>query len=421
MEARKVKIEKIVSGGYGLGRVDGRVILVPFSIPGEEALVEIAQARKGVAWGSIKQILSSSPSRIRPFCDHFTRCGGCQLQHIAYEDQLEYKRLIVDDVLRRLGGLQGADVGSCIASPAHMGYRSRVRLHCRGRKICFHEFRSKRIVPLECCPVVSDKINACLNQLSSYISRHPIRGLSEIQITEDTGSRIVLTLEMDSMPGVGLIEELQDNVEVSGAAVRVGHHRDCLWGETHSTVSVEGRIFRISPGSFFQANLSLAPTLIRQVLEAVKSNDIDMGVELYGGVGVFSIMLSEKAKRLVAVEWNRDAAGDAVSNLKANRIGNVDVISISVEDAMDLLFSRGIKPELVLVDPPREGLSTIAREKLIRMSPRQLLYVSCDPATLARDIKSILASGGYRLEKVTPLDMFPHTSHIECVCSLIKG
>ena len=420
MEARKVKIEKIVSGGYGLGHLDGRVILVPYSVSGEEVLVDVAPARKGVAWGSIKEILSPSPSRVRPFCSHYTRCGGCQLQHIAYKDQLEHKRLIVEDALRRLGGLEGMDAGSCIASPVHKGYRSRVRLHCRGRRIGFYEFRSKKIVPLECCPVLSDKINACLNQFSAYISGNPIKGLSEVQITEGTDSRLVLTLEMDSMPEAGLIGELQDNRDVSGAAVRVGHHRNRLWGEAHSTVSVEGRTFRISPGSFFQANLSLLPTLIRQVLETVKPNDIDMGVELYGGVGVFCTMLSEKVERLVVVEWNRDAAGDSVFNLKTNRIGNVEVISTSAEDAMDLLFSRDIKPELVVIDPPREGLSTIAREKLIRMSPQQLLYISCDPATLARDIKSILASGGYCLEKVTPLDMFPHTSHIECVCSLIK-
>ena len=231
----------------------------------------------------------------------------------------------------------------------------------------------------------------------------------------------MLTLEMDSMPDAGLIDELRRSVEAFGAVARVGHHRSLLWGENHSTVSVGERTFRVSAGSFFQANPGLLPALIREVLNTVGTHDIAMGVELYAGVGVFCTMLSERVENLVAVEWNRDAAGDAAHNLKANGIGNVEVISLSAEEALDLFRSRSIKPELVVMDPPREGLSKAVSEKLVRMSPRQLVYVSCDPATLARDIRFIMASGAYRLERIAPVDMFPHTSHIECVCSLAKN
>ena len=420
METQKIKIEKLVSGGHGLGYLDGRVILTPFSAPGDELLIDIERARKGVTWGNIKQILSPSPSRIEPFCPHYTECGGCQLQHISYAAQLECKRLMLDDALRRLAGLKDADVCPCIASSLNTGYRSRVRLHCDKGRVGFHKSRSNTIVPVAHCPVLTDNINACLEQLSAYISEHPIKGLSEIQISEDTDARIILALEMDSLPDTRLIDELKDKITVSGAVAKVGHEKHLLWGDDHSTFSVEGKSFRVGMGSFFQANISLVPILIKEMLDTVSSHDVSMGVELYAGVGVFCITLSGRIRSLVAVEWNRDAVDDAKANLNANQIKNVEVLALSAEDALDVLISRDLEPELVVLDPPREGLSKAVRDKLIQLSPQQLVYVSCDPATLARDIKSILASGAYHLEKVQPLDMFPHTSHIETVCSIEK-
>jgi 23S rRNA (uracil1939-C5)-methyltransferase len=420
MESRKTKIEKLVSGGHGLCRLDGRVVLVPYSAPGDEVLLEVAPTRRGVGWGSIRRILAPSPSRVSPFCPQYTQCGGCQLQHISYPDQLEHKRLIVEDALRRLAGLKDADVDSCIGSPAPVAYRNRVRFHCHRGKIGFHKSRSRTIVPLEHCPLLSGNINTCLKQISSVISGRHVEGLSEIQMTEGTDSRVVLMLEMDSASDAGFTGDLQENVAVSGAAVRIHHRRNLLWGEDRSAISVEGRTFRIGQGSFFQANTRLLSVLIQEVLDTVGTRDIETGVELYAGVGVFSIMLSDRVRNLVAVEWNRDAAEDALVNLKAHRIENVEVMTASAEDATDLLLSRNIRPGLVVIDPPREGLSKTVCHKLIQMSPQQLIYVSCDPATLARDIKYILASGAYRLEKIKPLDMFPHTSHIECIASLVR-
>ncbi len=413
-------IEKIVAGGYGLGHVDGRVVLVPYSTPGDEALIEVAPSRKGVSWGAVKRVLSPSPNRTSPFCVHYTQCGGCQLQHISYPAQLEYKRLIVDEALRRLAGLEAIDVRPCVGSPAQTGYRSRVRLHCHGREVGFHKSRSNTIVPVEGCPLLPEATNACLRQIASHLSRRPIKGLSEIQMTEDTDSRVILTLEISSLPGAGIIRNLREEVAVFGAVARVRHRRNLLWGEEHCRVSIEGRTFRVSPASFFQANLGLLPALVREVLGAAHADQVDTAVELYAGVGLFSIPLSERVRRLVAVEWNRDAVEDARANLVANRVENVEVLAMSAEDALDALLAEGVKPELVVMDPPREGLSDAVRDKLLQVSPRQIAYISCDPATLARDIKSLLVLGAYRLEKLTPLDMFPHTAHIECVCSLMR-
>jgi 23S rRNA (uracil1939-C5)-methyltransferase len=239
-------------------------------------------------------------------------------------------------------------------------------------------------------------------------------------MVEDTDSRVILMLEMDALPDTGVVNGLREAVAVSGVVAEAGRHSRLLWGEGYSTIIVKGRTFRISPDSFFQANAGLLPILLQQTLSAVKADEIDTGVELYAGVGLFSILLSERVRRLVAVEWNRDAVEDAGVNLHTNQVKNVEVIAKSAEDALDLLLSRDAKPGLVVMDPPREGLSNAVRHKILQMSPDQLIYISCNPATLARDIKSLLASGEYVLEKVQPLDMFPHTSHIECICSLAR-
>ncbi len=385
------------------------------------------------------QIVSASSCRTEPFCV-YGRCGGCQLQHISYENQLEQKRLIVEDALRRLGGLRDVEVGSCVASPENTGYRSKVRFHCGGGEIGFHMTRSNTIVPVERCPLLPDGMNAWLKRVAKCLSAQPMRGVSEVQITQDSDSHTILTFIREQAKGErgkakGREEEEnnlllasfgdRDNREwgsggAVGVAVRVGSETRHLWGEKYSMVWVEGRVFRVSPGSFFQANTSLLPALVHEVLGAVKSDHVDTAVELYAGVGLFSIALAGRTRRIVAVEWNRDAVEDAIANLEANRITNVEVMAKSVEDALDLLISQGMKPELVVLDPPREGLSNVGCRKLLQLKPQQMIYVSCDPATLARDIKVILATGGYRIEKVTPFDMFPHTAHIECVCSFVR-
>jgi 23S rRNA (uracil1939-C5)-methyltransferase len=416
----QITIERLVSGGHGLGRINGKVILVPFSAPGDVVTLDEVPARKGVNWGNIKRILSPSPARISPFCPHYTLCGGCQLQHIAYEAQLECKRLMLDDALRRLAGLKDVEVCACVPSPAQTTYRSRARFHCHRDQIGFHKARSNVVHPLESCPLLSDRINACLSRLAAHLSSHPLKGLSEIQMMEDNGGRVVLTLEMDGLPGVKVVDGLRE-VGAAAAVARAGRRTQQLWGESHCAVSVDGRTFRVSPSSFFQANASLLPGLVQHALAAVRGDAPAMAVELYAGVGLFSIMLSERVKRIMAVEWNRDAAENAAANLTANRIENVETLALSAEDALDSLIAEKAKPELVVMDPPREGLSNSVRSKLLDVSPQQMIYVSCNPATLARDLKSLVSTGRYRLEHVTPLDMFPHTAHIECVCSLERN
>lgn len=421
MPAQKVKIEKLVSGGYGLGYLDGRVIFVPYSAPDDELLVEVAPNYRGVSWGNIKQILSPSASRISPFCTHYTLCGGCQLQHISYPDQLAQKRLILADTLSRLAGLNDISIASCIGSPLQIGYRNKVKLHCKGKDIGFYKPRSNNIIPVNHCPMLSDKINTCLRQFSEHIFNHPLKGPSEIHLMQDSDDQVILTIKTNSLLGKKFKNKLQNTVSASGALLCIGHKKNLLWGQNYSYFSLDGKGFRVSSGTFFQANISLLSELIQQLLKVVKPGDIGIGAELYAGVGVFSTILSKRAEKMLAVEWNRRTAEDAIVNFKSNQIKNVDIIPMSAEDGLDFMVSRNIKPELLLANPTREGLSNAVCQKLIQLLPQQLIYISCNPATLARDIKFILASGAYQLKQIIPLDMFPHTSHVESVCSLIRN
>ncbi|RJP25704.1 MAG: 23S rRNA (uracil(1939)-C(5))-methyltransferase RlmD [Candidatus Abyssobacteria bacterium SURF_5] len=418
MQIHKIKIEKIVSGGYGLGRLDGRVVLVPYGAPGDEALIEVAPARKGVLWGTISQMIDAAPSRVDPFCAHYGRCGGCQIQHLSYPHQLECKRQFLEEALRRIAGICSMEAFSCSASPAHTGYRSRVRFHYDKGRVGFFTSRSHEVIPLKSCPMLTDGINRCLEQFGSFVSDYPLPGLSEIQITEDADARVILTLNVNVAPEANVIERFQKSLDVAGAVAKAGSRIIPLWGEQYSNHSVEGKNFRVGPDSFFQANTLLLPALVHEAMKAISRTEISYAVELYAGVGVFSLFLSEKVRKLVAVEANRSAAEDAAHNLIDRK--NVEIMPVSAEDALDLLTRKGAKPELVLLDPPREGLSTAARRKLLQMAPRQVVYISCDPATLARDAKMFVA-GGYRLETAKPLDMFPHTAHVESVCSFVRS
>lgn len=423
MAQEEICIERLVYGGYGLGYLNKQVVFVPFSAPGDKLLIERTSFRKGVQWGEIKQIIEPSLSRTTPFCPNFGTCGGCQLQHISYSSQVQFKQLALLDTITRLTRLRDVKINPCIESPMQKGYRNRVRLQWidkGGKKgLGFYQPRSHKLVPIDHCPILSDEINKCLGQLSLHLCNNPIRELREIQLTQGSDSQVLLTLIMDSFPkSNSYLNKLRDNIAVSGASICVKAISKTLWGPKHTNFFVGEYKFQASNKAFFQSNISLLPKMIQHILETVKAKKVNVGIELYAGVGVFSIPLSSKVKKLFAVEINRQSVADAVTNLDINKIENVVVYSSAAKDGLDILSDK--RPDLVLVDPPREGLFKAVCNKLIQIAPQQLIYISCNPSTLARDLKTLLAPGIYELSEIQPLDMFPHTSHLETVCNLQK-
>jgi len=414
MSEKKVKIDKIVCDGYGLGFLDGKAIFVPYSVPGDVVEVENVSRRKGVEWGSILQIVEASPNRVEPFCSHYSTCGGCDWQHIEYSCQLEYKRSIVEDTLERIGGLSDVCVKPCIPSPIQKAYRRRVKLHRDGKNLGFYKQRSNVVVPIETCPILSDEINLCLKQLSSYTAEHGVPEFKDVEFIQGSEAGVVMTLLSRKLGGHSLSAD--DIPACSGASVFAGRRVESLWGKDYVEISLGGLVFRFASESFFQANTALLPELVRCVTGAVEK--CRAGLELYAGVCVFGSLLSEKVDVLTAVEWNRRAVDAALINLRSNNIDNTAVYRLSVERGLDLAAAKKPMPDFVLLDPPREGVSKDAYKGIEKLSPRQIVYVSCNPATLARDIKKFISSGNYSLQYVQPLDMFPHTSHVESVAVL---
>jgi 23S rRNA (uracil1939-C5)-methyltransferase len=424
MSEQRVKIERLVYGGYGLGYLNGRVIFVPYSAPGDEVIVENISSRKKVQWGSIKQIIIPSDSRTTPFCPDYESCGCCQWQHISYAAQLQNKSLVLADSLRHLAHIKDIEINPCLASPMKQGYRSRVRLHLKYNEeekgLGFYKPQSHTFVPIEKCSLLPDELNSCLGKLSAYFYTNRVKGLSEIQLMRGSDSQVMITFMLKSpLKPYSWASDLKD-IATSGIAVCGDLERTLLWGEEYSRISLDGWGFRVSGGVFFQANISLLPMLTQSVLNAVNTEPDGLGLELYAGVGAFSLPLSGKVGKLITIEKNQQAATDASVNLSINKIENTAVYNLESESGLDLVSSKK-PPDLVVVDPPREGLSSLVCRKLKQLSPKQIIYISCNPSTLARDLGLLLAKDDYSLAKIQPLDMFPHTFHIETVASLVKN
>jgi len=397
---KKVKIERLVNEGHGLGYLDGKVIFIPYSVPGDELSVDNISRKRGVQWGRIKSILQPSPHRIEPFCQWYATCGGCQWQHIDYHFQLKHKQLIVEDTLKRLGKLENIDVKPCIPSPKQQGYRNRVKLHWE-EKVGFGFFKkhSRTVIPITSCPILAEEMDGYLKKLSSSFLAEPNRKSAQINMIKGSNTPVCFAMTL----------KVADNDSLWIDSLKI-------FGKNYVEVSIKNKIFQVSNGAFFQANKSLLPTMVEHISE---TNDVGgLGVELYAGVGIFSTFMSSKFDNLVAIEWNRQAVSDAKANFIKNNVNNAAIYPLSAEDGLSMLIKKNKKPNFILVDPPRDGLSKDVCEKIQKLLPKQITYVSCDPATLARDLKKITSTGIYKINQIQPLDMFPHTSHVETIVRL---
>jgi 23S rRNA (uracil1939-C5)-methyltransferase len=392
MVTTALHIEKLVYGGEGLSRNDGQVILTPFVLPGEEVLVETGEARSGVLRGRLIDVLNASPARTEPKCPYFGRCGGCHYQHAVYEAQLEAKRAILAETVRRVGKLEaGVEIATVADEP--WGYRNRAQFHIEDRKLGYRERGSHKLCAIEQCPISSPKINECIVILNSMLrdARWP-RFIRSVEVFTNEEQVQLNVLESDQPVAVRFFE---------WAAERIP-------GLVESSLDYGG--YRVSHNSFFQVNRFLIDRVVETALAGAEG---ETALDLYAGVGLFSVPLARKFASVMAVESGTGAVRDLEYN--AERAGvQVAAIAESVDAYLD---SREAAPDFVLADPPRTGLGKRVVQKLIDWKPRAIAIVSCDPATLARDLAA-LTGGGYRIESMTLVDLFPQTFHIETVVHL---
>ncbi len=392
----EVTIEKLIYGGDGLARLEGQVVLVPFVLPGERAAVEAVTQKPGLVRAKVVELRAPAAERVSPACPYFGRCGGCHYQHAGYETQLALKRGILAETLRRVGKIEPPeDIRVISAEPWH--YRNRAQFHIRGVELGYVEAHSNRLCPIEQCPISSPRINQAVATLREMLRdpRWPrfVRSLevftneTQVQLnvldTERPVARRFFEWCVEKMPDV-----------VPGAL----------------DYPAAGSLYRVSGGSFFQVNRYLIDGMVEAALENAQG---ESALDLYAGVGLFSLPLVRRFAKVTVVESGAGAIRDLRFN--AERAGvTVDAHQSSVDSFLAGVASR---PDFVLADPPRSGLGKTVVAQLVRLAPPRISIVACDPATLARDLAGLVA-GGYRLARLTMVDLFPQTFHIEAIAHL---
>jgi 23S rRNA (uracil1939-C5)-methyltransferase len=416
-----VRIEKLVYGGEGLGHQDGRTVFVPFVLPDEVVRIQTTERKKKFVRGRVERILAASPARVEAACRHFTRCGGCHYQHIPYEAQLEHKAQILRETLRRIGKIRWQDAITVHPSPP-FGYRNRAQWKVRsvdGRvELGYIQSGSNALCPVAECPVLSPRLAEVLRALRELCASDGMgRAVREVEaFTDASDAHVLLNAEFSHWPEppACLAERLRN--AVSDAETILLHESDKQRFELFGCGFLEtiacGKPFRVGHFSFFQANRFLVEELCRTVAGGVEGT---LALDLFAGVGLFTLKLAETFSQVVAVESNEAAARDLDANIAAAQAPARGV----ARDVAALLAGWRERPDLVVLDPPRSGVSQRALAALIALAPLRIHYVSCDPATLARDLAALMASG-YHIEEIHFFDMFPQTYHVESLVRLSR-
>lgn len=398
-----VEMEKMVFGGDCLGRLpDGRAVFVPFVLPGETVRVELTEEKKRFARARPVEILTASPDRISPRCIHFGECGGCQYQHLDYAKQLHLKEALLRDQFQRIAHIENPPIQPIIPSPDPWHYRNHVQFHLgQGGELGFIHADGEHLLIIEECHLPQPEISALWPQLELG----PESGVYRLGIRQDSFDDIMLILEGDdpSPP------EFSEDIPVSAVYTPPEARLTVLAGDDHLVYTLLERHFQVSARSFFQVNTPMAEKMISHLLDNLDLTENTRVIELYAGVGLFSAFIAPQIGHLTAIESSGSACHDFVTNL--NEFDNVTLYEAQAEDVLPTL---DLPVDLLIMDPPRAGLAPAVHDALAKIQPAQIAYISCDPATLARDTKRILGNG-YQLQSLTPFDLFPHTGHIECV------
>lgn len=431
----QVTIERLVFQGSGLGRLpDGRVVFVPYTAPGDLAEVEVTEAREDFVRANLVQVVTASPVRVAPPCRFFGNCGGCQWQHLEYAFQLQWKREILRELLARVGKLSGAPVSVPVVPAGPWEYRARAqfKIFARARlHIGFHQRETQRVVDIDRCPLLDARLNEVLRTLRSM--RDPalhklFPRVREVWAAVGTGTgtgEVVVSIFARTQDRAAirlLFHRIQAEVPtLQGVVLLEGDPRQHpRFVDRHGHGAILEQVgdcrFRVDASAFFQVSGLAAGTLTRLVMEAATLTGSERVLDLYSGVGTFTVPLARLAREVLGIEAHAAAATDAVYNLRANGCEGARIVQAQVEQVLPSLAKEG-PWDLVVLDPPRQGCSRRVLDAITGMAVPRVIYVSCDPSTLARDL-GILVPAGYRCLSLQPVDLFPQTFHLESVAVL---
>lgn len=446
MEIKKNSIHTVlITGmtheGQGVGRIDNFTIFIDGAIIGETVEIIIIKINKSYGVGKLTALISPSSNRISPFCPVFEKCGGCSLQHMNYQAQLEFKTNLVKDNLKRLGKLENVVVHDTIGMETPLNYRNKAQYPVGMDKekpvTGFYSKRSHRIIETDYCgiqDILSNQIRSIVNEfiirakLSVYdeISNKGLLRHVMTRVGFKTGEvMVVIVINGKQLPQkatlvdmliskIPSIKSIFLNINAKNTNIILGEENIKIYGSDTITDKIGKYIFNISPLSFFQVNPIQTDVLYEKAIEYAGLTGIETVFDLYCGIGTISLFLSGKAKKVYGVEIVEAAILDARKNAEINNVENIEFITGEAEKIIPDLYGKGVKADVVVVDPPRKGCDQELLDTLVKMQPDRIVYVSCNPATLARDL-SFLSGNGFRTVEVQPVDMFPHTAHVEAV------
>jgi 23S rRNA (uracil1939-C5)-methyltransferase len=415
-------IDALSYGPYGIGRHDGKAVMVPKTAPGDTVVAGVVENKERYSVGEIVRLIKPSSLRQDPPCPYVAQCGGCPWQHLRYEAQLSAKQKNVADALGRIGKLEGFELRPIIPSPFTYNYRRRIRLQRNASKrLGFFTSFSHHLIEIDSCLIADEKLNLLLGPLR-YWSENLVTDLEHLElVTGDEPNQIVVVGQSAggfiSRDGSNCERLLKDNQRINGLILR-GTELRRTWGETAiSVLPEEGLCVRVDADVFSQVNSEGNRRLLEELLASAEFRDDDRLLELYSGAGNFTLPIAKRVGAVVAVEGYRPAIESGKHSAQSNRIANIHWICSPVPAALAQLKKRRERFSHIVLDPPRTGAKGIERD-LAELQAEKLLYISCNPTTLARDLAA-LTQQGYSLRTVQPVDLFPQTFHVEAIATLV--
>ncbi|EIT84103.1 putative RNA methyltransferase [Fictibacillus macauensis ZFHKF-1] len=442
----QVTITDLTHDGAGVAKVDGFPIFIPNALVNEEVEIKVVAVKKGYGFGRLLSITKASEHRTEPPCPIYKWCGGCQLQHLSYEGQLQFKRKQVQDVLQRIGKLEDVPVLETLGmndEPWRYRNKAQVPVGARdGRLITgFYQKRSHEIVEMDSCIITGKQDDEAIQIVKEILNNYNITPYDEKthkgtirhiiarygKTTEEL--MIVLVTKGKELPHAKkIIADLQaalpklksivQNINSKKTNVIFGDETNVLWGNEYIYDNIGDIRFAISARSFYQINPDQTKVLYEKALQYAKLTGSETVIDAYCGIGTISLFLAQQAKQVYGVEIVPEAIEDARRNAELNNITNAQFAVGASEDILPQWKKQGITPDVIVVDPPRKGCDDALLQTIIEMKPQRVVYVSCNPATLARDLR-VLEDGGFKTVEVQPVDMFPQTTHVECVAEII--
>ena len=404
----KVKIEKLDHSGRGIAKIDGRIVFVADALSNEEVDIKIIAVKKKLSDAIIVNYHKKSKDRVSSVCPYYKDCGGCDLLHMRYTSQLKFKEMKVKEITEKFAGIKPSKIKPVLFTENVTYYRNKITLKVKNDKIGFYQKRSNKIVHINECKNANSEINDILDQIKAYLA---LDGIEEIiiRISENLKQSMVTVITNEPLNDKKLRDVFENCVDT--VVVKEKERYYLVLGKGYILEKIGKYKYKISPESFFQVNSECAKLIFDKVVEYAGLTGKETVLDLFCGTGVIGIYLSEYAKEVLGIELNRYAVSDANYNQKLNSLNNIYFIckNASKIDNID-------GADVVIVDPPRAGLDMRTIKFLLQNKPNKIVYVSCDPVTLSRDLK--LLEEKFELKEITPIDMFPGTSHVECVALL---